>query len=167
MEIRPMKMKDLVKVRDLEIACIREYFSEIMENKWEELPKEWKENLGASNRSAFPSYLEGGLSFVAEEDGEVMGFIFAKMLHHIYNAENLIWVENMGVHTYYRRMGIGYKLLREVVNKGAEMGGTVVHSAIQPDNAPSIMLHKKLGFFIDRRSVALFDITDIGKKKKI
>lgn len=160
MEIRPMKMKDLVKVRDLEIMCIREYFSEILENKWEELPKDWKDDLGASSKKSFSTYLDSGLSFVAEEDGEVMGFIFAQMLHHVYNAENLIWIENMAVHPYFRRNGIGYKLLRETVRKGSEMGGTVVHSAIQPDNVPSIMLHKKLGFFIDRRSVALFDMND-------
>ena len=165
MEIRPMKMKDLVKVRDLEIACIREYFSKTLENKWEDLPEEWKEGLGASCRGSFGLYLDSGLSFVAEEDGEVMGFIFAQMLHHVYNVENLVWIENMGVHPYYRRNGIGYKLLRAVNEKGIEMGATVVHSAIQPDNLPSIMLHKKLGFFMDRREVALLDLNDLRKKK--
>ena len=50
-EIRSMKLKDLIKVRDLEIDCIREYFSATIENRWEDLPQEWKDNLGASNRS--------------------------------------------------------------------------------------------------------------------
>ena len=40
------------------------------------------------------------------------------------------------------------------------MGATVVHSMIQEDNAPSILLHKKLGFFMDRREVALLDLRD-------
>ena len=31
---------------------------------------------------------------------------------------------------------------------------------IQPDNAPSIMLHKKIGFFIDNRKMALIDLKD-------
>ena len=53
MEIRPMKLKDLIKVRDLEIACIREYFYATIENKWEDLPQEWKDNLGASNRKSY------------------------------------------------------------------------------------------------------------------
>jgi aminoglycoside 6'-N-acetyltransferase I len=39
-----------------------------------------------------------------------------------------------------------------------------VHSAIQPKNQPSIMLHKKLGFFMDRRDIALFDMNDYNKK---
>ena len=164
MDIRPMKLKDLVKVRDLEMDCIKEYFSKTLENKWEDLPQEWKDGLGASCRGSYQLYIDSGLSFVAEEDGENMGFIFAQMLHHVYNVENLVWIENMGVHPYFRRMGIGYKLLRKVAETGMEMGSTVVHSAIQPDNLPSIMLHKKLGFFMDRREVALLDLNDLRKK---
>lgn len=164
MEIRPMKMKDIVQVRDLEIACIREYFANIMENKWESLPQQWKDDLGASSKKSFGTYIDSGLSFVAEEDGEIFGFIFAQMLHHVYNAENLVWVENMGVHPYLRRNGLGYKLLRECMNAGIAQGATVIHSAIQPDNLPSIMLHKKLGFFMDRREVALYDCNDAKKK---
>lgn len=164
MEIRPMKLKDIIQVRDLEISCIKEYFSNILENKWESLPQQWKDDLGASSQKSFKLYLDSGLSFVAEEDGEIMGFIFAQMLHHVYNAENLVWVENMGVHPYLRRNGIGYKLLRATLEEGVKQGATVIHSAIQPDNLPSIMLHKKLGFFMDRRNVALFDCNDYRKK---
>jgi len=160
MEIRQMKLKDMEKVRELEISCIREYFSATIENKWEELPKEWKENLGASSRNHFASYLESGLSFVAEEDGEIYGFIFAKILEHIFDVNKLVWIENMGVHSYVRRNAIGYKLLREVLRKGQEMGADVGHSMIQTGNAPSIMLHKKIGFFMDRREVALIDLKD-------
>jgi len=160
MEIRPMKLKDVEKVRELEISLIREYFSETLENKWEDLPKEWKDNLGASSKRHFSSYLESGLCFVAEEDGEIYGFIFAKMLHHVFDVDNLVWIENMGVHSYVRRNAIGYKLLRETLKKGREMGAQAAHSMLQPSNVPSIMLHKKIGFFMDRREVALIDLTD-------
>ena len=166
MEIRPMKMKDLIKVRELEILCIKEYFEKEIKNKWEELPQDWKDNLGASNPRSFGMYLNGGLSFVAAEDDDILGFIFAQMLHHIYNTENLLWVENMGVHPYIRRNGIGFKLLRAVVDEGIKKGAAVAHAAIQPDNLRSIMLYKKFGFFMDRREVALMDLNDLNKKKK-
>jgi len=166
MEIRRMKMKDLVKVRELEIKCIREYFDKEIKNQWDDLPKEWKDSLGASNTRSFMTYAESGLSFVAEEDGEIMGFIFAQILHHVYNTENMLWIENMGVHEYYRRIGIGYKLLTKTIDKGIEAGASVAHSAIQPDNVRSIMLHKKAGFFMDRREVALMDLRDHAVKKK-
>ena len=70
----------------------------------------------------------------------------------------------MGVHPYVRRNGIGYKLLRKVIDVGIEKGAQAVHSSLQPNNLPSIMLHKKIGFFMDRREVALFDCNDAKKK---
>ncbi len=160
MEIRLLRIKDIEKVRELELSCIKEYFAETLENRWEDLPKDWKDNLGASSRNHLKAYLDSGLSFVAEEDGEIIGFIFAQMLHHICDEENLLWIENMGVHPYFRRNEIGYRLLRECVRSGREKGATVAHSMIQEDNAPSILLHKKLGFFMDRREVALMDLRD-------
>ncbi len=160
MDIRPMGMKDLVAVRDLELLCIREYFEKIMENRWEELPTDWVDNLGASNSRSYRYYVEGGLSLVAEEEGMVTGFIFAQMVNHVYNVENMLWVENMGVHPYYRRTGIGYRLLQRCIDLGREKGAGAVHSAIQPDNLPSLMMHRKLGFFTDSREVALLDLQD-------
>lgn len=164
MEIRPVKIRDIEKVRELELSCIREYFAETLENKWEDLPQEWKDNLGASSRNHFKAYLDSGLSLVAEEDGEIVGFIFAQMLHHIADEDNLLWIENMGVHPYFRRNMIGYQLLRECVRLGREQGAGVAHAMIQPDNAPSILLYKKLGFFMDRREVALMDLNDPNLK---
>lgn len=160
MEIRPVRLRDVEAVRELELSCIREYFAETLENKWEDLPQDWKDNLGASSRNHFKAYLDSGLSLVAEEDGEIVGFIFAQMLHHVFDEANVVWIENMGVHPYMRRNAIGFKLLRECARIGREQGATVVHSMIQEDNAPSIMLHKKLGFFMDRRQVALLDLRD-------
>ncbi|MDR3075621.1 MAG: GNAT family N-acetyltransferase [Candidatus Methanoplasma sp.] len=160
MDIRQMKLKDAEKVRELELSCIKEYFADTIENKWEDLPKEWKENLGASSTNHFSSYLGSGLSFVAEEDGEIYGFIFAKILEHVFDVNKLVWIENMGVHPYVRRNAIGHKLLRETLRKGREMGAEVGHSMIQTGNVPSIMLHKKIGFFMDRREVALIDLKD-------
>lgn len=160
MEIRQLKLKDVEKVRELEISCIKEYFAATLENKWEDLPEEWKDNLGASSKNHFKAYLDSGLSFVAEEDGEIYGFIFAQMLHHIADVNNLVWIENMGVHPYVRRNEIGYRLLRETLRKGRDMGGQVAHSMIQEDNVSSIMLHKKIGFFMDDRKVALMDLQD-------
>ncbi|MDR1404339.1 MAG: GNAT family N-acetyltransferase [Candidatus Methanoplasma sp.] len=160
MEIRQMKLKDAEKVRGLELSCIREYFAETIENNWDDLPKEWKDNLGASSANHFGSYLGDGLSFVAEEDGEIYGFIFAKILEHVFDVSKLVWIENMGVHPYARRNAVGYRLLRETLRKGREMGAEAGHSMIQSGNAPSIMLHKKIGFFMDRREVALLDLKD-------
>lgn len=160
MEFRPMKLGDIKRVRELELSLIREYFSNTLENRWEDFPEEWKNNLGASSPNHFKAYLDDGFSFVAEEDGEVYGFIFCRMLHHVANVTNLLWIENMGVDPIVRRNEIGYRLLREALRAAKDAGAEVAHSMIQPDNAPSILLHKKIGFFIDARQVALMDLKD-------
>ncbi len=160
MEIRKIKLKDLEGIRELEISCIKEYFSKTIENKWEDLPEEWKENLGASSKKHFRTYLNSGLSFVAIEDDEIVGFIFAQMLHNIADAENLLWIENMAVHPYFRRNLIAYRILRECIKEGISQGAEVAHSMVQPDNVPSLLLHKKIGFFMDPREVVLMDLKD-------
>jgi aminoglycoside 6'-N-acetyltransferase I len=55
--------------------------------------------------------------------------------------------------------------LRTAIEEGKKQGATVAHAAIQPDNIRSIMLYKKIGFFMDRREVALLDLNDLSKKK--
>ena len=40
----------------------------------------------------------------------------------------------------------------------------MAHAMIQPNNAPSILMFKKLGFFMDRREVALMDLNDPNLK---
>ncbi len=160
MDFLPMKLKDIPAVRKLELACIKEYFSATIENKWDDFSQEWRDNLGASSTNHYRPYLDSGLSFVAEEDGEIYGFIFAQMLHHIADCNNLVWIENMGVDPLVRRQEVGYRLLRETLRAGRAQHAEVAHSMIQPDNAPSIMMHKKIGFFIDRREVALIDLQD-------
>lgn len=166
MEIRPMKLKDLTAVRELELELIREYFSETLENKWESLPQEWRDNLGASSKKFFGTYIQSGLSFVASEDDEIIGFIFAQVVNKIYNVDKMVWVENMGVHPYFRRLGIGYKLLQTTLDEGRRQGAELAHSAIQPDNVSSIMMHKKMNYFIDRREIALLELTETKKKRQ-
>ena len=58
----------------------------------------------------------------------------------------------------YRRMGLGYKLLRRLAENSKRMGSTAIHCTIAPKNLPAIMLHKKIGFFIDRRESAFLDL---------
>jgi ribosomal protein S18 acetylase RimI-like enzyme len=157
-DIVPMGKDDQNSVRTLELFCIREYLEPSLKKGWEELSPELINMLGASCKGSFDHYVKGKFSYVAKDGDKVVGFLFGQMLHHVYNTENLIWVENMGVHPSYRRQGIAYRMLRKVSEDGKKKGASAVHSAIMPDNVRSIMLHKKLGFFVDARKVALLDL---------
>ena len=157
-EIRPMGKGDHNQVRTMELFCIREYIERELDKSLEDLPSELLGKLGASGSESFDHFIGTGLSFVALEEDHPVGFIFAQILHHVYNTKDLVWVENFGVHPNYRRSGVGYRMLERVVEDGREMGAQAVYSAIMPDNIESILLHKKMGFFVDARKVALLDL---------
>ena len=157
-QIVPLTEKDRNAVRALELFCIREYLEPSMTTKWDDLHPDLMNQLGASAQQSFDHYRVSGLSFMAKEDDQVVGFIFAQMVEHLYNIPKMVWVENIGVHPSHRRKNIAYQMLKKVILEGKKKGAKAVHSAIMPDNAKSIMLHKKLGFFVDGRKTAFLDL---------
>jgi ribosomal protein S18 acetylase RimI-like enzyme len=158
MKIVPLSDEDRVPVRMLELGCIREYVEGIMGQKWEDFDQEVRQKLGASASGSFGHYRDSGLSFVAKEGDKVVGFIFAQMVPWIDGIEKVAWVENIGVDPEFRRMGIGYMLMRRLAEEGKEQGATVVHSSISPDNISSLLLHRKLGFLAEDRKIAYLDL---------
>ncbi|NLI73643.1 MAG: GNAT family N-acetyltransferase [Euryarchaeota archaeon] len=161
MEIIPLTDEDRVSVRMLELACIREYVETIMEQNWEDFDQEVRQKLGASASGSFSHYRDAGLSFVAKESNKVVGFIFAQIIPWISGIEKAVWVENMGVDPEFRRMGIGYLLMRRLAEEGKKKGANVIHSSISPDNISSLLLHKKLNFLAEDRKIAYLDLSDI------
>jgi len=158
-KIVPLTDEDRVSVRMLELACIREYVEQIMEKKWEDFDQEVRQKLGASASGSFSHYRDGGLSFVAKEGDKVVGFIFAQVIPWIDGIEKVAWVENIGVDQEFRRMGIGYLLMRRLAEESKKQGATVVHSSISPDNVPSLLLHRKLNFLAEDRKIAYLDLS--------
>ncbi len=158
MEILPLDVEDYNPVRTLELFCIREYIEQSLDRRWDDLSPELINKLGASGNESFEHFRETGLSFVAKEENKVVGFIFAQILNHVYNTNVMVWVENEGVHPNNRRSGIGSALLEKVIEEGKLKGAQAIHSAIMPEDTTSIMLHRRMGFFIDARKVALLDL---------
>ncbi len=102
------------------------------------------------------------MSFAAKEGDKVVGFIFAQMVHHIDSVPNVVWIENIGVDPEYRRMGIGYLLMKKVAEEGKKKGAQIVHSSISIDNTRSLLLHRKLGFLAETRKVAVLDLENFN-----
>lgn len=157
-QIVKLRKEDKGHVRALELFIIREYLESMLKRKWEDLSQEFVDQLGATNDAAFKIYLDSGLSYVAKEDGQIVGFVFAQTVEHMSNIPLAVWVENIGVHPSHRRKGIGYQLLKKVSQEGKKKGAKAVQTAIVPENAKSMMLHKKLGFFLDARKIAFLDL---------
>jgi L-amino acid N-acyltransferase YncA len=161
MKIAPLADEDRVSVRMLELACIREYVEGPMGRKWDEFDNETRQKLGASASGSFSHYRDSHLSFVAREGDQVIGFVFAQIMSWIDGIEKAVWVENIGVDSEYRRMGVGYALLRHLAIEGKKQGAKVVHSSISPGNVSSLLMHKKLGFLAEDRKIAYLDLSKI------
>ena len=126
--------------------------------RWDAMSVEDRKCMGLRTEDTDGFYAGSGLSLAAVDDGKIIGVLFAQMLHHVNNVENLVWIEDIAVDPDYRRMGMGFKLLRRLAENSKAMGSTAIHCTIAPGNLPAIMLHKKIGFFMDRREAALLDL---------
>ena len=160
MEIVPLTDEDRLAVRMLEVACIREYAEVTLGLDWNnDLPKETRDCLGASAPKSFGYYRDSALSFVAKEGGQAVGVIFSQMLHWIDSVENVAWVENICVGEEYRRMGVGYLLMRHLAQEAKKQGAQIIQSSIGLKNIPSLMLHRKLNFLGEDRKIATLDLS--------
>jgi ribosomal protein S18 acetylase RimI-like enzyme len=157
-DIRKVRDEDRSHVRTLELFCIREYLESSLQKRWDDLPSELMEQLGASTKDSFDFYRDGGLSYVAVDKGQVVGFVFSQMIQHVNNIEKVLWIENVGVHPDHRRKGVGLKLLRRAALDAKKKGAKAVQSVIMPDSKNAVMLHKKVGFFMDGRKFAFLDL---------
>ena len=91
-------------------------------------------------------HLEGnpGLCFVAEADGEVVGFVLGDETFEI--IEDTAHVEWIAVDERYRRQGIAERLLAEAVAAVERLGKSAVVADVAADNPYSRGLMQKLGF---------------------
>lgn len=161
MEIVPLSENDKISVRVLEVACIREYAEKTLGMDWQnDLSDDAKASLGASSPKSYGYYVSSGLSFVAKEGGQVVGAVFSQMLHWIDSMENVAWVENICVSQEFRRMGIGYLLMRRLAEEAKIQGAQVVQSSIGLKNVPSLLLHRKLNFLGEDRKIATLDLAN-------
>lgn len=157
-QISRLKEEDRGHVRALELFIMKDYLEAMLHRRWEDLSQEFVDQLGASAKGSFEHYMRSNLSCVAKEDGHIVGFVFAQLVEYQSNLPKSVWVENIGVHPSHRRRGIGFQLLKKVAQDGKKRGAIAIHSAIVPDNPQSILLHKKLGFFMDARRIAFLDL---------
>lgn len=86
-------------------------------------------------------------SFVAEKDGEIVGFLIGFLSQ---SHSNEAYIHFVGVHPNYRKHNIGKKLYNEFFNKVKQNGCKTVRCVTSPVNKVSIAYHTKMGFVIEK-----------------
>ena len=80
--------------------------------------------------------------FVAEEDGEVIGYVTARVDH----AGKVGWIPNLSVRPEYQRRGIGRRLLRTALDYFRAEGMLLVRIETLEQNEVGMRFYPEMGF---------------------
>ena len=118
MNITEMQEKHLPALAELEKQCFHAPWSEKM----------LREELG------------GGIFLVAEQDGEVRGYVGCQ------TVLDEGYITNVAVSPDFRRRGAARRLIAELIARAKEKGLAFVTLEVRESNAPAIALYTGAGF---------------------
>jgi len=156
-KIRSIEVKDFEVFRRLFEEAYVEYLELLKHKNLQQYQKEKQEKREVT-RARFNFYLKTGSSFVAEENGKVVGYIASQTTCFMHGADKLLWIEYIVVRPDFRRSGIGFALLRKLIDYATNSGVELIYTTINPVNEASIKLHLKAGFDIRDRKAAYYRI---------
>lgn len=155
MLIRQLEEKDYEVYKRLFEEAYSEYLEFLKRKNPQQYQKEQQEKKEVT-RARFDFYLKSGSSFVAEENGEVVGYVASQTVNFMRGVDKLLWIEYIVVQQKFRKRGIGVALLQRLVDHARSIGVDRISTTINPDNEASIKLHLKAGFDVkDWKSASL------------
>lgn len=95
-------------------------------------------------------------SFIAEEDGEIIGFIIGFLSQDHLNEA---YIHFVGVHPDYRKRDIGKILYEKFFTRVKMADRKIVRCITSPVNKTSIAFHQKMGFVIEQGDKILDDVS--------
>ena len=85
-------------------------------------------------------------SFVAESDGEVVGYMISYSISGIFGIEKSAWVAMFGVIPKFMGQGVGRMLANEVFNFHKERGIKDIYTSVRWDSTDLLSFFKTLDF---------------------
>lgn len=162
--VRLMEERDSEAVDKIREANTLEYLKSLQKTD----PKRYSNIVERSihwhtvSKDFFNFYLESGSSFVAETKDKVVGFVFSQTIEFMHSEKRMMWVEYIGVLKEFQRHGIAQSLLTKVGDYAKQHSIPRVESSINPDNTPSIRLHKKVNFRVRDWKRATYGLRHMG-----
>jgi len=89
---------------------------------------------------------ENDISFVAEIDGRVAGYMIGSMLLGTFGIKNSAWLSMMGVDPRFMGEGIGAKLAEAFFDFVKSQGLSAVYTSVRWDSTDLLSYFKRLGF---------------------
>ena len=86
------------------------------------------------------------VSFVAEIDGKVVGFMISYIVFGGFGLEKGAWIATLGVDPKFMGRGIGKKLAEEILEVYREKGINDIYTSVRWDSVDLLSFFKTLGF---------------------
>ena len=86
------------------------------------------------------------VSFVAELDSKVVGFLITYILYGGFGLEKSAWIGLFGVDPKYMGQGIGKRMAQEVFKEFKKMDIQNIYSSVKWDSTDLLSFFKSLGF---------------------
>ena len=86
------------------------------------------------------------VSFVAELDSKVVGFLITYILYGGFGLEKSAWIGLFGVDPKYMGRGIGNRMAQEVFKEFKKMDVGNIYSSVEWDSTDVLSFFKSLGF---------------------
>ena len=86
------------------------------------------------------------VSFVAELNGKVVGFIITYILYGAFGVEKGAWIGLFGVDPKYMGRGVGERMAHQVFDSLKKMGIKNIFSSVGWDSTDLLSFFKSLGF---------------------
>ena len=153
--VRQMVKEDYKLYKRLFDEAYYEYLQDLKRSNPQQYHKEIQ-NKRKVTSSRFNFYLNTESSFVAEKNGEVIGYVASQTINYQHGVDKLLWIEYIVTKKEHRRQGVATLLLKKLVDHAKHKRIDRIYTTINPDNTASIKLHKKLGFKVKNWKTASF-----------
>ena len=86
------------------------------------------------------------VSFVAELDGTVVGYMISYLVYGGFGLEKSAWIATLGVDPKYMGQGIGKRLATEIIEAYRKKGIRYIFTSVRWDSVDLLSFFKTLGF---------------------
>lgn len=157
MRVRLLQEKDFEACKRLFDEAYSEYL-EFLRHKNHEQFLEAVEEKEEVTREGFNFYLQARTSYVAEENGKVIGYVASQTTPSLHGINKTLWIEYIVVQQKLRRQKIGLALLRKLLDYARHAGIERLCATINPDSPASIQLALKAGFDVKDWKTATYNV---------
>jgi L-amino acid N-acyltransferase YncA len=147
--VRRFRPSDYRAVLDLDRAEQRTYRGE----RWDAASEVERERFLMTSPRYQAVYASSEFCLVAEDDGALVGFLFALPL-----LPDVIEIDGVGVTLGRRRQGVGKAMYDALIKAARDRGVRRIQAFITPDNEPSMALHWSAGFRLRDRKEAVLEL---------